>query len=206
MSTTASDALVILFVALPEDEQEEAFQRIFDARSLRLAGTESDTERFLRSLRRVADHVGHTPTVEEYKRASRELIETGESIETFAHVYARFGSWPRVREALTLPETTTVRSVEARFRARKVGKVWRFTEDTLRETMARCVQHYWRPPMVAEFAWWRDRELELGRLVGNDCLHLPSPRPYQRRWGNWEAALLHFGYTPDQVAERLEQP
>lgn len=35
---------------------------------------------------------------------------------------------------------------------------------------------------------------------------LPSPGPYRRRWKSWEAALLHFGYTPDQVAERLEQP
>jgi hypothetical protein len=58
---------------------------------------------------------------------------------------------------------------------------------------------------VAEFEWWRDRELELARAEGNAALHLPSPSPYRRRWGSWEAALLHFGYTPDQVAERLEQ-
>jgi hypothetical protein len=58
---------------------------------------------------------------------------------------------------------------------------------------------------VAEFEWWRDREFELARAEGNDALHIPSPTPYRRRWGTWEAALLHFGYTPDQVAERLEQ-
>ena len=34
-------------------------------------------------------------------------------------------------------------------------------------------------------------------------LHLPSASPYRKRWGDWEAALLHFGYTPEQVAERL---
>ncbi len=32
---------------------------------------------------------------------------------------------------------------------------------------------------------------------------LPSTGPLRRRWKTWEAALLHFGFTPDQVAERL---
>jgi len=29
--------------------------------------------------------------------------------------------------------------------------------------------------------------------------------PVPKRWETWEGALLHFGYTPEQVAERLEQ-
>lgn len=110
-----------------------------------------------------------------------------------------------MKEALALSETTTERRIEARFRYRRVGKVWRYNEKMLGETLARCVEHYGRPPLVAEFEWWRDRELELARAEGNDALHLPSPHPYRRRWGSCEAALLHFGYTPDQVAERLEQ-
>ncbi len=32
---------------------------------------------------------------------------------------------------------------------------------------------------------------------------LPSASPYRRRFGTWEAALLAFGVTPEQVAERL---
>lgn len=206
MSTTAADALLILFAALPEDEQDEAFARIEDIRLRQEAGSESDTERFIRSVRRVAEYVGHPPSVDEYKQASQELIEAGEDIETFARVYARFGSWPRVREVLKLSETNTARKIEARFRYRKVGKVWRFTEDTLGDALARCVEHYGRPPMVSEFVWWREQELELARAAGHDGLHLPSPSPYRRRWKSWEAALLYFGYTPDQVAERLEQP
>lgn len=62
-----------------------------------------------------------------------------------------FGSWRRAKEALALSEVTTARRIEARFRYRRVGKVWRFTEDTLRETLASCVEHYGRPPMVSEF-------------------------------------------------------
>ncbi len=96
-----------------------------------------------------------------------------------------------------------------------VGKVCRYSEDwprarealthALRDTLAVCVTHYRRPPLVSEFEWWRDHQLELARAQGNDTLHLPSPTPFRRRWGTWEEALLHCGYTPDQVAERNER-
>lgn len=33
--------------------------------------------------------------------------------------------------------------------------------------------------------------------------HLPSDSPYRRRYGDWETALQHFGFTSDQLAERL---
>ncbi len=55
--------------------------------------------------------------------------------------------------ALDLSQATSARKIDARFRARRLGKVWRYTEDTLRETLARCVAHYGRPPQVAEFEW-----------------------------------------------------
>jgi hypothetical protein len=68
----------------------------------------------------------------------------------------------------------------------------------------RCVEHYRRPPLVAEFEWWRDREFQLARAQGNDdTLHLPSSSPYRRRYGSWEGGLLHFGFTLDEVALRL---
>ncbi len=206
MSTTAADALVIVFAALDAEEQAEALERMTEVRARREAGEESDTARFIRSLRLVADHVGHQPSVDDYKHARAELVASGHEVESFTRLLRHFGAWRRAKEALALSETTSARRIEARFRHRRVGKVWRFTDDTLGETLARCVEHYGRPPMVSEFDWWRDRELELARAEGNDALHLPSPSPYRRRWKSWEAALLHFGYTPDQVAERLEQP
>jgi hypothetical protein len=57
---------------------------------------------------------------------------------------------------------------------------------------------------VAEFEWWRDRELELARAQGNDALHLPTASRYRKRWKNWEGALLHFGHTQDEIDRRLE--
>ena len=55
-----------------------------------------------------------------------------------------FGWWRRAKEALALSDTETVRRIEARFRFRKMGKVWRYIDDTRREALARCVEHYGR--------------------------------------------------------------
>ncbi len=137
---------------------------------------------------------------------SRTLIQEGEDIESFSHLYKFFDcSWPRAREALQLSGANGARAVEARFRNRKLGKISRYTEDILKETLTRAVAHYRRPPSVEEFAWWRERQLELARAQGEEYPHLPSDSPYRRRWKTWESALLHFGYTPEEVALRLEQ-
>jgi hypothetical protein len=58
---------------------------------------------------------------------------------------------------------------------------------------------------VTEFEHWRREKLDLLAAKGDDAAHIPSPTPYRRRYGTWEQALLAFGYTPDQVAERLER-
>jgi len=71
--------------------------------------------------------------------------------------------------------------------------------------LARCVAHYGRPTQVAEFDWWRERELELARAQGDDALHLPSSTPYRRRWKRWEHALRACGYSPEEAATRLER-
>jgi hypothetical protein len=42
--------------------------------------------------------------------------------------------------------------------------------------------------------------------MGNDAFHIPSATPYRRRWKTWDNALLHFGYSPDAIEERHEQP
>jgi hypothetical protein len=48
---------------------------------------------------------------------------------------------------------------------------------------------------------------QLAKARGDDdALHLPSTSPYRKRFGTWEAALLHFGFTPEQVSARLERP
>ena len=95
--------------------------------------------------------------------------------------------------------------VEQHVAARRLDKVWRYTEPTLRQAVVDCVAAIGRVPQVAEFEHWRRGALELRRAAGDDAAHIPSPTPYRRRYGTWEKALLKFGYTPDEVAERLEQ-
>ncbi len=163
-------------------------------------------EYYLRSLRRVAEELGFAPGVDDYREVSAALRAAGEDVASFNTLYRYFDrSWPRVREALDLSETNSARKLEWRFNNRKTGKTWRYTHDTLRDVLRQAAEHWGRPPSVAEFEWWRERQLALGRSTGSEHFHLPSSTPYRRRWGTWEAALLHFGYTPEEVAERLEQ-
>jgi hypothetical protein len=161
--------------------------------------------RYIRSLRRVAEVVGREPSVDDYRDQSPILISAGEDVETFRHLYGYFGSWRRAREALRLAETTTARRIEARFQSRRMGKIARYTDETLKETLERCAAEYGHPPRVNEFEWWRERELELARAAGTDTLQLPSSNPYRKRWGTWEGALAHFGFPQDKIEQRLEQ-
>jgi hypothetical protein len=204
MATSGPDLLVAAFLALNDEEQQEAFERVHRICVGKQAGTDSEAGRYIRSLRRVAEELGRVPTVDDYKEMRATLAEAGEAIETFARRYRFFGSWPRATEALELSELTTTKRIEARFRERRIGKVWRYTEDLLRETLMRAADHWGRPPSTQEFEWWRERELELAGAAGDKAAFLPSTNPYRKRFGSWEGALLHFGFTPEQVALRLE--
>ena len=204
--TSAIDAMLVLFGALTPDEQEEAFQQISDARLRQIAGEESEMARMIASLQRVARHVGTELTPDAYRAGYRELRDNGVDVIEISKLIRHFTTWRRAKEALALSETTTPRRIEARFRSRRVGKIWRYSEQTLGETLRACVDHYGRVPMVAEFDWWRERELQLAVAMGNDTFHIPSATPYRRRWKTWDNALLHFGYSSDAIEERHEQP
>jgi hypothetical protein len=193
-------------VALPPDEQDDAYQRLREVLTARDAATESVMGRCVRSLLRVRDVLGHAPSVGDYREVSKALRDVGEDIETFNQLYKHFGgSWPRAMEALELSETTTPERIMGRFAARRVGKVWRYSPEHLREVLLRAAAHWGRPPSTAEYEWWRERELELRRAAGEPDAHLPSSSPYRRRWGTWENALLAQGFTTEEVALRLEQ-
>jgi hypothetical protein len=202
-STSGADLLLVAFNALAPEEQEEAFVRIGDARLTRLAGEEDETAQFLRSLQRAQEHVGGELSPDLYRAARAELRESGEELAELNAVIRYFSTWRAAKEALELSAVTTPRKIEARFRARLVGKVHRYREDTLRETLQRCAADLGHVPLIIEFEHWRQRETELAKAQGRD-LFLPSDSPYRRRWQSWEAALLHFGFTPEAIAERLE--
>lgn len=204
---TAVDLLVIGFEALSATEQDDALARLQQRHLESRAGTESESARFVTDLRRAAEHLGSADlSWDDYKLARKELRGQDLELADINRIVRHFGSWRRAKEALTLSETTPVSRIEARFRARRLGKIWRYTDETLKETLARCVTDLGRVPQVAEFEWWRQRELELAEAQGNDALHLPSPTPYRKRWQTWEKALLHFGYSQAAIDGRLERP
>jgi hypothetical protein len=207
MGTSGAQLLLVAFHALSSAEQEEAYQQISQARLERLAGEGSQASRVLVSLQLVASEVGGVDklTSTSYRQGWRRLKERGEEAHNLHAVIKHFGSWRRAREALDLSQSSSARAIEARFDKRRLDKVWRYTGDSLRQALAACVKAIGHVPQVAEYDWWRQRQLELAAAQGEDAKHLPSATPYRRRYGSWEAALLHFGHTPDQVAERLER-
>lgn len=202
-ATPAADIVVAAYSALSAGEREEAFVKINDLRLRELAGGDDEVALYIRSLRRIADVVGDELTPDRYRAARKTLLAQGEDIVEFNAVVRYFGSWRQAKEALALSDVETPRKIEARFRGRLVGKVHRYREETLREALLRCARDLGHVPLVIEYEHWRQRELELAKARGEE-LWLPSDSPYRRRWGTWEDALLHFGFAPEAIAERLE--
>jgi hypothetical protein len=204
--TSGVDALLVLFQALAPEEQDAVYARIRETHLGRLADADVEMERYVRSLRRVAGVLGRVPGTSDYRRVAKQLRKEGEDIEAFPRLYDYFGcSWQRAKEALELSGETSTRAVEARFQRRQLGKVVQYPEEVLRDSLARAVEHYGRPPTTAEYGWWREQQLALARAKGDQHPHVPTDAPFRQRWRTWEAALLHHGYTPEQVARRLER-
>ena len=203
-ATSGLDVLVIAFRGLSGDEQEETLERLEEEVLRRRSAGESDTAALIGSLVRVRDELGRTPSVDDYKRIRAELVTADVEIAPLSQLIRHFGSWRQAKEALTLSGNRSPRQIEARFRARRLGKIWRYRDETLAETLRRCRDDIGHVPQVAEFSFWRERQLELARAKGDDALHLPSASPYRKRWGSWQGALRHLGYSTDEIAERLE--
>jgi Homing endonuclease associated repeat len=88
---------------------------------------------------------------------------------------------------------------------RSVARVSRYSDETLRHTLARCVAALGYIPKVAEFDGWRRQELRLARARGDGALELPSSSAYRRRWQGWESALRALAYPEPAIQARLER-
>lgn len=204
MSTTSGiDLLLVAYLSLRPRERDLVAERVHEEQLSRLAAEESTAASYIRSLRRVREEVGRAPSVDQYRQTRRTLLDRGEEVHEINLLIRHFGSWRAAKEAFVLSQDETVAKVEARFRARLIGKAHRYREETLRETLADCADDLSHVPLVAEYKAWREREMELGAASGREKF-LPSDSPYRRRYGSWEAALMHFGFTPEAVAARLE--
>jgi len=202
--TSAVDLTVVAWRALDPAERETAYRAITELRLRDLAGEESEGSQYVAALRLVADHLGRSPSPLDYDEARRVLQAQGHELPPRSRLVKHFRSWRLAKEALDLSEVTTVRRIEARFASRKLGKVWKYTDASLAETMGRCASELGRPPRVAEFVHWREREMQLAKARGEDA-HIPSPNAYRKRWRYWDAGLLALGYSEAAVAERLDE-
>ena len=204
--TSGVDVFLATYAALSEDERGHAFERLRELRLDEAGVVETEMAKYIKSLRAVAEAIGHTPGVTEYQQVSKVLIAEGrDEVQPFSRVYKYFESWLLAQEALELSGETSLRAIEARFRHRRLGKPVRYSEDVLRETLAQAVRHFGRAPNVPEYVWWRERKLELARAQGEKRPFLPTDGPYRDRWRTWDAALIHFGYTPGVIGHRLER-
>jgi len=205
--TTGVSVVLAVFALLTPEEQDAAFRKLREQRLADEGFAETELALYVQSLRVVAEAIGHTPGVTEYKEVSAVLIAEGrEDMQPFSRLYKYFSkSWALAQEALELSGETSTLAIEARFAHRRLGKPAEYSEDVLRETLARAVEHFGRPPNSTEYYWWRQRQLELARAQGEKHPHIPTDCPYRHRWKSWEAALLHFGYTPNAIAHRLER-
>ena len=197
-ATSASALLAVLFENLQADEQEEAFALITELRLRRLAGTDGEIARFINGLVLVQQQVVGELSVDDYREWQPKLKAQGRDVPPLSQVTKFFGTWRLAKEALSLSENETPLKIEARFRSRRVGKVHRYRDETLRETLLACSEFLGYPPLVAEFEAWRYRELELAKARGEE-ISLPSASPYRSRFGGWEKALLHYGFSQEDI-------
>lgn len=207
VATTAQDVVIAGFLALDDDERAVTFSRIRDLWRERLASESLDEHRFLRSLTLVANaNGGRMPTVQEYQHVEAELSDKGVQVEPFRRVYRHYGNWPNARAAFEMSGDSTAEMVEYHFRRRRLGKTSRYSEKTLVETMASAVEHWGRPPTVAEYSWWRKKQLAIEQSTGatSPDRAIPNHLVYTSRWNSWEAALEACGYTQEQIASRME--
>lgn len=202
--TSAADVLLVAFNALADPEQEDLLLRLREARLSRIEAEDSQTGLFLKSLRRACEHLGHVPTKDEYQRVSSELVAQGkEPLASYYSIRQFFGSWRLAVEALTLSEDQTTLAVEARFQKRMLGRPHQYTEETMREALAECVEFLGRVPTITEYIIWRRRKVDLAKAQGRDVF-IPGEATFRDRYGSWEKALLALGYSAEEVAARLD--
>jgi len=195
LPTTAVGLMIIAFEALTSWEQMEVLKRLSELRLRSEDEGLSEAERILASMQRVAELVGKEPvalTSDDYRAAIRKEIERGGAgIEPLSRVMRHFGTWRMAKEALVLSGTSTARRIEARFANRRVGRIHRYSEQEMRETLQRCAADLGKSPEIREFKAWREREIELAKAQGQ-TLYLPSLGAYRARFPHWWDVLRHY--------------
>lgn len=216
MQTSAPDLLLAAYNALTSDEQEQAFQRLTEARLDRLADQETELGRHLRSLQRVARYLeerGEQLTTTAYRRAWRELKAAGEAdLINLSAICRFFGSFAEARRALDLSAAQPIAQIQRQMSNRRLGRVHQYSRASLRKWLEEAIADLGldqghpdelRPPQCREFLDWRKQRRALAEAQGQ-TVHIPTAAPYRRLTtaGTWAAAMRALDFTPEEVAAR----
>src|SRR5262249_4479409 len=158
------------WAALSVTEQDEALATMQDRRLARLAGEDGVAGHLIRSLVVVRDAVGRGPTIDEDRQGRAAAPD--EALAPVSRGIAFFGSWREAQEALGLADGASPRAIQARFASRRLGKVWKWSDDDLRDAVRQCVADLGRVPRLAEYGWWRQQQLDLAASRG-EVRHIP---------------------------------
>jgi Homing endonuclease associated repeat len=154
------------------------------------------------ALARCVAAVGRVPLLSEYDAwRDRELALLrlrGElaRVPSTSSFRRRHGSWPRALAAHGFSTEEVYTRLEPRS-GRTLARVDRYTEATLDTAFARCVRALdGGVPLVADYvAWRRSVERHAATLV-------PSDGPFRTRFGSWEKALVHYGFSAAAISAR----
>lgn len=160
------------------------------------------------ALVRCAEELGRPPLLAQYEEWRRKELALARNRGERGRVPSpscfrrRYGGWEEALLAAGFsPDEVYVRLEPDSGRRKTLLKVDRYSEATLRETLLRCALALGHAPLIAEFTAWRATELKrLGPVAV-----LPTDSPYRSRYGTWEKALRHFGFSEEQVAARLDR-
>lgn len=159
------------------------------------------------ALGRCVADVGRVPLLSEYDAWRQKELALMRARGEYARVPStaafrrRYGGWAQVLLAHGhSTEEVYLRLEPTPERRPRLAKVQRYTETTLRETLLRCVDEVGHVPMIAEFTEWRQSQIARSR---RRSLVLPTDSPYRYRFGTWERALLHFGFSEAEIKGRL---
>ena len=193
-------------ISLSDVEPADRIAARFRAR--RVGKMHSFTEDALRdALAACSAFLGRPPLVAEYVAwRARELElahergDRGYALPSYGAFRGRYKTWTATLLHFGYsPEEIYVRLEPQGSRRDSLAKVDRYTDETLGEVLLRCARELGHVPLVEEFDAWRTREINRTR---RKKLALPSNSPYRRRWGTWEGALLHFGFSKAEIDAR----
>jgi len=192
-------------VALGETTTAQMIEARFQAR-LRGHHPHYQADELRAALACCVAEFGRVPLVAEYESwRTKELAlartrgELGRvpGVESFRR---RHGGWEKALHACGYSTDEIYVRLEAPDRRPRLAKVWRYSDDTLGEILGECARELGHVPLVAEFQAWRVARLKRTRARN---VGLPTDSPYRRRFGSWEGALRHFGFSEVEIAARL---